>query len=124
MTLTLITLSISLLILIVAIATITYKSRKSKIQPSQLSRFRKKFKSNSRLREKLKAQFSESLMADPERNIQIGTWDQENELREKADIHRARLNKYGHSIMNGEKFFMEAEGKVYKYTPKGKRKYI
>ncbi|WP_320668078.1 hypothetical protein [Prochlorococcus sp. MIT 1307] len=63
-------------------------------------------------------------MADPERNIQIGLWDKENELREKADIHKARLIKYGYSTMNGETFYMESKGVVYRYNTEGKKIYI
>ena len=63
-------------------------------------------------------------MANPESNIQIGNWDREVELREKADIHRTRLSKYGHSKLNGEKFFLEKDGQVYKFTSEGKKKYV
>ena len=103
---------------------ITNKKRQERIKSSLVTRFRKRFKSKNRLREKLIIELSESLMADPESNIKIGIWDKENELREKADIHRARLSKFGHSTMNGEKIFKGPEGGVYKYTDDGKRKYI
>ena len=63
-------------------------------------------------------------MADPESNIKIGIWDKENELREKADIHRARLSKFGHSKMNGIIFFKDETGEVYQYTEEGKKEYI
>jgi len=63
-------------------------------------------------------------MADPESNIQIGVWDREDELREKADIHRSRLKKYGRSTMNGEEFFLGPQGGVYKYNSEGKKKYV
>ena len=63
-------------------------------------------------------------MADPETNIKIGRWDNELELREKADIHRSRLIKFGRSKMNGEMLFLEKKGKVYLITPQGQRKYI
>ncbi len=89
-----------------------------------LDRFRKRFKSKNRLREKLKAEFAESLMTNPMSNIQIGIWDEEDDLREKADIHRARLAKYGKSKMNGEVFFMGPKGGVYKLTDEGKKKYV
>ena len=63
-------------------------------------------------------------MADPNRNIKISIWDKENLLREKADIHRARLSKYGSSKLNEEMFFIEGEDKVYKYTADGEKDYI
>jgi len=102
----------------------TNKKKQESKKSSLVTRFRKRFKSKNRLREKLRIGTSEALMADPESNIQIGIWDQENDLREKADIHRTRLSKYGHSTMNGEKFFMDKKGVVYKYTADGKKEYI
>ena len=89
-----------------------------------MHRFRKRFKSKNHLQEKFRADLSESLMADPEKNIQIEMLDGEVEMREKADIHRARLSKYGQSRMNGEMLFIGEEGEVYKYTQKGKKKYL
>ncbi len=101
------------------------KKRRERIPKTNLiKRFRKRFKSKSRLREKLLAEFSEALMADPESNIQIGVWDREDELREKADIHRSRLKKYGRSTMNGEEFFLGPQSGVYKYNSEGKKKYV
>ena len=63
-------------------------------------------------------------MIDPESNINIGIWYSETELREKADIHRARLSKFGRSKMNGDMLFLGPKGGVYKYTSNGKRKYV
>ena len=91
---------------------------------SFLSKFKSRFKNRNRLREKLSEDFSNSLMSDPEYNITIGTWYTEEELREKADIHRARLSKFGRSRMNGEMLFLGPKGGVYKYNSEGKKKYI
>ncbi len=91
---------------------------------SFLSRFKKRLNSRERLREKLSERFSNSLMSDPESNISIGSWFSEVELREKADIHRARLNKYGRSRMNGEMLFLGPKGGVYKYNSQGKKTYL
>ena len=118
-------LMLSLLILFILIATFSYLARKKRQPKSNLvTRFRKKFKSESRHREKLVEKVADILMADPDSNIQIGAWDREEELREKADIHRTRLSKYGHSKLNGEKFFMEKDGQVFKYTNQGTKKYV
>tara|TARA_Y100001968_G_C19354452_1_gene716428 strand:+ start:1025 stop:1294 length:270 start_codon:yes stop_codon:yes gene_type:complete len=89
-----------------------------------VDKFKARFTHRNRLREKLSEDFSNSLMLDPECNITIGTWYSEAELREKADIHRARLSKYGRSKMNGEMLFLGPKGGVYKYTSDGKKKYI
>lgn len=113
-----------LTLLIMLIFYINHKRKQTNKKTNLVTRFRKKFKSDSRHREKLVEKVADILMADPESNIQIGMWDREDELREKADIHRARLTKYGHSKMNGEKFFMEKKGNVYKYNTEGKKEYV
>jgi len=63
-------------------------------------------------------------MADPENDIRIAAWENESELREKADVHRARLNRYGRSKINGEMLFMGPKGGVYKYTASGGKLYV
>ena len=63
-------------------------------------------------------------MADPEKDIKLGEWDKEEDLREKADIHRSRLQKYGKSKMNNEMFFLNSKGQVYKYVSGGKKLYV
>ncbi len=76
------------------------------------------------LRERLLDGFSDSLMADPELNIKTSVWDTEEELIEKADVHRSRLKKYGRSMMNGKMLFLGPKGGVYSFTPKGGKKYV
>ena len=68
----------------------------------------------NQFREAIKSNISDSMMADPNSNIQLSIWDKENLLREKADIHRTRLSKYGHSKLNGEMFYREKEGNIFK----------
>ena len=89
-----------------------------------MNRFKKRLKVKNRFREKVKVEISDSLMANPNRNIKISIWDKENLLREKAEIHRARLSKYGKSRLNGEIFFKERHGEIYKYSPGGEKIYI
>ncbi len=89
-----------------------------------LDRFKEKFKNKNVKRERISQEFINSLVLDPERNISIGNWYSENELREKADIHRARLSKFGKSKMNGEMLFAGPKGGVYKITKDGKKKYV
>ena len=89
-----------------------------------LERFKERFKNKNVKRERISQEFINSLLLDPERNISIGNWYSENELREKADIHRARLSKFGKSRMNGEMLFVGTKGGVYKTTKDGKKKYV
>ena len=91
---------------------------------SLIERFRKNFTGKNRLKERYQSELSNSLMASPDINIDIGIWVGEEDLREKADIHRTRLKKYGRSKMNGEMIFMGPKGGIYKYNSEGKKKYI
>tara|TARA_B100000029_G_C17082344_1_gene781025 strand:+ start:273 stop:644 length:372 start_codon:yes stop_codon:yes gene_type:complete len=115
---------IALILLIITFVRLSNKNRQLNNSTNLVHRFRKKFKGDRRQREKLVEKVADILMTDPNSNIQMSIWDQEDELREKADIHRARLNKYGHSKLNGEEFFLEKNDKVYKYTEKGEKKYV
>ena len=56
--------------------------------------------------------------------ISLNDSDKESELREKADIHRTRLKKYGQSRINNELIFLGPKGGIYKLTEDGKKKYI
>ncbi len=76
------------------------------------------------MREKIKVEMSDSLMANPNRNIKMSIWDKEDLLREKAEIHRTRLSKYGQSKLNGEVFFREKNGEIYKHSSAGEKIYI
>ena len=58
------------------------------------------------------------------KNIPLGTWYSEDELREKADIHRSRLSKFGKSKINGEMLFVGPKGGIYKISNDGKKKYV
>ena len=89
-----------------------------------LERFKERFKNKNIKRERISQEFINSFLLDPERNISIGNWYSENELREKADIHRARLSKFGKSKMNGEMLFSGPKGRVFKITKDGKKKYV
>ncbi len=101
------------------------KTRKNLVnKKSLLERFKERIRNKNVKRERISQEFVNSLLIDPERNISIGNWYSENELREKADIHRARLSKFGKSKMNGEMLFVGTKGGVYKVTNDGKKKYV
>ncbi len=62
-----------------------------------MERFKQRFNNISVRRKRISEEFANSLLLDPCKDIPLGTWYSENELREKADIHRARLSKFGKS---------------------------
>ena len=79
-----------------------------------MERFKKRFKNINVRRKRISDEFSNSLLQDPSMNIPLGTWYSEDELREKADIHRSRLSKFGKSKINGEMLFVGPKGGIYK----------
>ncbi len=91
---------------------------------TNLERFKMKFTGKTRIRQKAKESLAESLMIDPEKDIKISSWEREGELIEKANIHLARLNRFGKSKMNGEMLFLSSKGSVYKFTDNGIKKYL
>ena len=61
-----------LTLLIMVIFYINHKRKQTNNKTNLVTRFRKRFKSDSRHREKLVEKVADILMADPENNIQIG----------------------------------------------------
>ncbi len=113
---------IGLVILIVSI--VSRLKNRARNKHSFIQRFRKSFKSRDRIKEKLENGLSNHLMSDPERNIKVSIWEEETVLRDKADIHRARLSRFGRSMFNEETFYMEKKGHIYRYKQDGSKEYI
>ena len=89
-----------------------------------MERFKQRFNNISVRRKRISEEFANSLLLDPYKDIPLGAWYSENELREKADIHRARLSKFGKSKINGEMLFVGPKGGIYKISEDGKKKYV
>ena len=116
---------IILLIIFFIYTFLILKSRKSLSNKRTLiGRFKKRFKNINVRRKRISEEFTNSLLLDPCKNIPLGTWYSEEELREKADIHRARLSKFGKSKINGEMLFVGPKGGIYKISIDGKKKYV
>ena len=116
-----------LFLLLAIVIGIKYKSSPRLLKTGKsntLERFKRQFKGKSKLKIKFAETFSDILMSDPNKDIKLGRWDTEQELREKADIHKARLYKYGQSRINGELLFMDKEKKVFKISKSGNKDYI
>ena len=89
---------IFLVLIIISLSFYLIKTKKKLTnKKGLLERFKEKFKNKNVKIDRISQEFINSLLLDPERNISIGNWYSENELREKADIHRARLSKFGKS---------------------------
>ena len=100
------------------------KIKKFSNRTTLMERFKKRFKNINVRRKRISEEFTNSLLLDPSKNIPLGTWYSEDELREKADIHRARLVKFGKSKINGEMLFVGPKGGIYKICDDGKKKYV
>ena len=115
-----------LLIIILLYALLIFNKKKYKLSNRRtlLERFKKRFKNINVRRKRICEEFTNSLLNDPCKNIPLGTWYSEDELREKADIHRSRLSKFGKSKMNGEMLYVGPKGGIYKICANGKKKYV
>ena len=68
---------------------------------NKLSKFKKKFLSKESNIEKIFSRDDEKTFSDPDININIGLYDNEDITNRKSNIHRARLSKFKKSKLNG-----------------------
>ena len=90
---------------------------------NNLFKFKKKLLSKESNIEKIFSRDDERTSSDPNININIGLYDNEENINRKSNIHRARLSKFKKSKLNGEIIFIDQDQKIFKYI-KGKKKYI
>tara|TARA_B100000965_G_C19171989_1_gene575008 strand:+ start:144 stop:497 length:354 start_codon:yes stop_codon:yes gene_type:complete len=90
---------------------------------SKLSKFKKKLLSRESNIEKIFSRDDEKTSSDPNININIGLYEDEENINRKSNIHRARLSKFKKSKLNGEIIFLDQDQKIFKYK-NGKKKYI
>ena len=88
-----------------------------------LSKFKNKLLSKESNIEKIFSRDDEKTSSDPNININIGIYDNEDNINRKSNIHRARLSKFKKSKLNGEIIFADQDHKIFKYI-NGKKKYI
>ena len=96
---------------------------KNKKNNNNLFRFKKKLLSKESNIEKIFSRDDEKTSSDPNININIGIYDNEDNVNRKSNIHRARLSKFKKSKLNGEIIFLDKNQKIFKYI-NGKKKYI
>ena len=110
--------SISLFLIV-----IKFLNSKEKDKNKKLSIFKKNFLSTESNIEKIFTRDDERTSSDPNINIKIGLYDNEDNIKRKSNIHRARLSKFKKSRLNGEIIFIDQDQKIFKYI-NGKRIYI
>ena len=116
--------NIILIIFALFLILIIYKiTNLKKNKNNNLFKFKKKLLSKESNIEKIFSRDDERTSSDPNININIGLYDNEDIINRKSNLHRARLSKFKKSKLNGEIIFIDHDQKIFKYI-NGKRKYI
>ena len=118
---------IPIFLVIFLLSILSILKRRKKIfynRKTLIQRFKQRFKNINVRRKRISEEFTNSLLLDPEKNIPLGTWYSEEELREKAGIHKSRLSRFGKSKINGEMLYVGPKGGIYKISVDGKKKYV
>ena len=116
--------NIFLFFLILGIIFLVYKKIKSKKPKNlKLNKFKNKLQSTQTNIERIFLREEEKTFSNPNINIYIGNYDNEDNINRKSNIHRARLSKFKKSRLNGEMIFKDEEQRIYKIN-NGKKIYL
>jgi hypothetical protein len=116
--------NIFLVFLILGVIFFVYKKLKSKKTKNlKLYKFKNKLQSTQTNIERIFLREEEKTFSNPNININIGIYDNEEIINRKSNIHRARLSKFKKSKLNGEMIFQEDEQRIYKFN-NGKKVYL
>jgi len=111
-------------ILIFGIIFLFYKKFISKKPKNKkLDKFRNKLQSTQTDIERIFLREEEKTFSNPNLNIYIGIYDNEENIKRKSNIHRARLSKFKKSKLNGEMIFQDDDQRIYKFN-NGKKVYL
>ncbi len=89
----------------------------------KLNKFKNKLQSMQTNIERIYLREEEKTFSNPNININIGLYDNEDNINRKSNIHRARLSKFKKSKLNGEMIFQDDEQRIYKLN-NGKKVYL
>ena len=110
--------------LILGIIFLAYKKINSKKSKNlKLDKFKNKLQSTQTNIERIYLREEEKTFSNPNINIFIGLYDNEDNVNRKSNIHRARLSKFKKSKLNGEMIFQDDEQRIYKFY-NGKKVYL
>ena len=116
--------NIVLVFLILGVIFFVYKKISSKKPKNlKLDKFKKKHQSTQKNIERIFLREEEKTSSNPNINIYIGGYDNEENINRKSNIHRARLSKFKKSKLNGEMIFQDDEQRIYKFN-NGKKVYL
>jgi len=113
-----------LVFLILGVIFLVFKKISSKkINNLKLDKFKNKMQSTQTNIERIYLREEEKTFSNPNVNIYIGIYDNEENITRKSNIHRARLSKFKKSKLNGEMIFQDDEQRIYKFN-NGKKVYL
>ena len=99
------------------------KINPKKTKNLKLDKFKNKLQSTQTKIERIYLREEEKTFLNPNINIYIGIYDNEENINRKSNIHRARLSKFKKSKLNGEMIFQDDEQRIYKLN-NGKKVYL
>ena len=110
--------------LILGVIFLVYKRIKSKNSKNlKLDKFKNKLQSTQTNIDRIFLRDEEKTFSNPNINIYIGVYENEENINRKSNIHRARLSKFKQSKLNGEMIFQDDEQRIYKFN-NGKKVYL
>ena len=116
--------NIFLVFLILGVILLGYKKINSKKPKNlKLDKFKNKLQSTQTKIDRIFLRDEEKTFSNPNINIYIGIYDNEENINKKSNIHRARLSKFKKSKLNGEMIFQDDGQKIYKVV-NGKKVYL
>jgi len=116
--------NIFVLFLIFGVVFYVFKKIKFKRNKNlKLDKFKNKLQSTQTNIERIFLREEEKTFSNPNINIYIGIYDNEENINRKSNIHRARLSKFKKSKLNEEMIFQDDEQRIYKFN-NGKKVYL
>ena len=89
----------------------------------KLDEFKNKLQSTQTNIERIFLREDEKTFSSPNVNIYIRSYDNQDNIIRKSNIHRARLSKFKKSKLNGEMIFQDDKQRIYKFK-NGKKIYL
>ena len=106
-----------LVFLILGVIFLGFKKINSKKPKNiKLDKFKVKLQSTQTNIDRIFLREEEKTFSNPNINIYIGIYDNEENINRKSNIHRARLSKFNKSKLNGEMIFQDEEQRIYKFN--------
>ena len=99
------------------------KFNSKKTKNLKINKFKNKFQSTQTNIDRIFLREEEKTFSNPNINIYIGSYDNEDNINRKSNIHRARLSKFKKSKLNGEMIFQDEEQRIYRIN-NGEKVYL